>query len=194
MMYSTPMLRLSLTLRALVLVPLLALGVDHARAAWPAGPAPRAAWRRPATAGSGVAGVVLLLVYAGGLALRDRPPRRRARAPGCCGCGCSAAPASPPCAAARRCSPPRSATAPRWAAAGSSCSRSASWPAPRWRSRCASRPRPPRSSARCGPPHRAPRARRSRLLGAARRHRRRLPARAVRAASPPGRGPPAPLD
>ena len=63
------MRRLSLTLRALVLVPLLALGVDHARAGLACGPEAESCLQAAGHGWLGVAGVVLLLVYAAGLAL-----------------------------------------------------------------------------------------------------------------------------
>ena len=69
MIYLMPMLRLSLTLRALVLLPLLALGVDHARAAYACGPGAQSCLESAGHGWLGVSGVVLLLACAGGLAL-----------------------------------------------------------------------------------------------------------------------------
>ena len=61
--------RLSLTLRALMLVPLLALGVDHARAGLACGPGAESCMEAAGHGWLGVSGVVLLLIYAAGLAL-----------------------------------------------------------------------------------------------------------------------------
>jgi len=63
------MSRLSLTLRALVLVPLLALGVDHARAGLACEPGAESCLEAAGHGWLGVAGVVLLVVYAAGLAV-----------------------------------------------------------------------------------------------------------------------------
>jgi hypothetical protein len=69
MIHLTPMHRLSLSLRALMLVPLLALGVDHARAGLACGPRAESCLEAAGHGWLGVAGVVLLVVYAAGLAL-----------------------------------------------------------------------------------------------------------------------------
>jgi hypothetical protein len=60
--------RIPLTLRALTLLPLLALGADHARAALACGPGAESCLQASGHGALGVAGVVLLLVYAAGLA------------------------------------------------------------------------------------------------------------------------------
>ena len=92
MMNSGAMHRIPLTLRALVLVPLLALGVDHARASLACGPQAESCLEAAGHGWLGVAGVLVLL------ALRRRAgasaSRRLARAaarPASCACGCSAA-------------------------------------------------------------------------------------------------------
>ena len=61
--------RLSLSLRALLLVPLLALGVDHARAGLACGPRAESCLEAAGHGWLGVTGVVLLVLYACGLAL-----------------------------------------------------------------------------------------------------------------------------
>jgi len=63
------MLRIPLTLRALMLVPLFALGVDHARASLACGPGAESCLEASGHGWLGVAGVVLLLAYAAGLAV-----------------------------------------------------------------------------------------------------------------------------
>jgi hypothetical protein len=65
----TVMLRVPLTLRALMLVPLLALGVDHARAALACGPGAESCLEASGHGWLGVTGVGLLLVYAAILAV-----------------------------------------------------------------------------------------------------------------------------
>src|SRR5215208_3330922 len=60
--------RIPLTLRALVLVPLLALGVDHARASLACAPGAQSCLEASGHGWLGVAGVALLLLYAAGLA------------------------------------------------------------------------------------------------------------------------------
>jgi hypothetical protein len=60
--------RIPLTLRALVLVPLLALGVDHARASLACAPGAESCLEASGHGWLGVAGVAVLLVYAAGLA------------------------------------------------------------------------------------------------------------------------------
>jgi hypothetical protein len=64
-----PMARLSLTLRALVLVPLLAVGVDLARATLACGPQAQSCLEAAGRGWLGAAGPVLLVVYAAALAL-----------------------------------------------------------------------------------------------------------------------------
>jgi hypothetical protein len=59
-----PMHRIPLTLRALVLLPLLALGADHARAALACGPGAESCLQASGHGWLGVAGVVVLLAYA----------------------------------------------------------------------------------------------------------------------------------
>jgi hypothetical protein len=79
------MARLSLTLRALLLVPLLAVGVDFARATIACGPHAESCLEAAGQGWLGAAGGVLLVLYAVGLAfavgalarggsLGDRPP------------------------------------------------------------------------------------------------------------------------
>jgi hypothetical protein len=63
------MQRIPLTLRALVLVPLFALGVDHARATFACAPGSESCIEAAGHGWLGVAGVVLLVLYAGALAL-----------------------------------------------------------------------------------------------------------------------------
>src|SRR5215203_2816787 len=63
------MRRIPLTLRALTLVPLLALGVDHARAALACGPGAESCLEASGHGWLGVGGVALLLVYAAVLAV-----------------------------------------------------------------------------------------------------------------------------
>jgi len=65
---SDSMHRIPLTLRALVLVPLLALGVDHARASFACAPGSESCLEAAGQGWLGVAGVVLLVLYAAGLA------------------------------------------------------------------------------------------------------------------------------
>jgi hypothetical protein len=62
------MRRIPPTLRALTLLPLLALGADHARAAIACGPGAQSCLEASGNGWLGVAGVVALLVYAAGLA------------------------------------------------------------------------------------------------------------------------------
>ena len=69
MLASMPMHRIPLTLRALVLVPLFALGVDHARASFACGPRAESCLEAAGHGWLGVAGVVLLVLYATGLAV-----------------------------------------------------------------------------------------------------------------------------
>jgi hypothetical protein len=59
-----PMHRIPLTLRALVLLPLLAVGADHARAALACGPGAESCLEASGHGWLGVAGVVVLLAYA----------------------------------------------------------------------------------------------------------------------------------
>ena len=59
-----PMHRIPLTLRALVLQPLLAVGADHARAALACGPGAESCLEASGRGALGVAGVVVLLAYA----------------------------------------------------------------------------------------------------------------------------------
>jgi hypothetical protein len=59
-----PMHRIPLTLRALVLLPLLAVGADHARAALACGPGAESCLQASGHGWLGVAGVVVLLAYA----------------------------------------------------------------------------------------------------------------------------------
>jgi hypothetical protein len=59
-----PMHRIPLTLRALVLLPLLALGADHARAALACGPGAESCLEASGHGWLGVAGVAVLLAYA----------------------------------------------------------------------------------------------------------------------------------
>jgi hypothetical protein len=61
--------RIPLTLRALVLVPLFALGVDHARASLACGPGAESCLEASGHGWLGVAGVAMLLLYAAGLAV-----------------------------------------------------------------------------------------------------------------------------
>jgi hypothetical protein len=61
--------RVPLTVRALVLIPLLALGVDHARASIACGPDAQTCIEAAGHGGLGVAGVVLLVLYAAVLAV-----------------------------------------------------------------------------------------------------------------------------
>jgi hypothetical protein len=58
------MSRIPLTLRALVLLPLLAIGADHARAALACGPGAESCLEASGHGWLGVAGVVVLLAYA----------------------------------------------------------------------------------------------------------------------------------
>jgi len=69
MVGSVPMQRIPLTLRALVLVPLFALGVDHARASLACGPGAESCLEASGHGWLGVAGVAMLLLYAAGLAV-----------------------------------------------------------------------------------------------------------------------------
>src|SRR5919107_612189 len=62
-----PMHRIPLTLRALVLLPLLAVGADHARAALACGPGAESCLEASGHGWLGVAGVVVLLAYAASL-------------------------------------------------------------------------------------------------------------------------------
>ena len=64
-----PMARLPLTLRALLLVPLLAVGVDLARATVACGPRAESCLEAAGQGWLGAAGSVLLVLYAAGLAL-----------------------------------------------------------------------------------------------------------------------------
>ena len=57
--------RIPLTLRALILLPLLAVGADHARAALACGPGAESCLEASGHGWLGVAGVVALLLYAG---------------------------------------------------------------------------------------------------------------------------------
>ena len=104
----TAMPRLSLTLRALLLVPLLAVGVDLARATLACGPRAESCLEAAGRGWLGPAGVVLILLYAAALSVgiarlaRGMAARPRRAALGRPPCGRSAAPAWPPCAAARR--------------------------------------------------------------------------------------------
>jgi hypothetical protein len=61
--------RVPLTLRALVLIPLFALGVDHARASIACAPQSESCLQAAGHGWLGVAGVVLLMLYAAGLAV-----------------------------------------------------------------------------------------------------------------------------
>jgi hypothetical protein len=61
--------RIPLTLRALVLIPLFALGVDHARASIACGPESESCLQAAGHGWLGVAGVALLVLYAAGLAV-----------------------------------------------------------------------------------------------------------------------------
>ena len=103
------MARLSPTLRALVLVPLLAVAVDVARATVACGPQAQSCLEAAGRGWLGAAGPVLLVLYAVALALAVGAARprarggRRARLPALV--GRRHAPAWPPSAAARRCSP-----------------------------------------------------------------------------------------
>lgn len=63
------MLRIPLTLRALVLIPLFAIGVDHARASLACAPGSESCLQAAGHGWLGVAGVVLLVLYAAGLAV-----------------------------------------------------------------------------------------------------------------------------
>jgi hypothetical protein len=69
MLRSMPMHRVPLTLRALVLVPLFALGADHARASLACGPGAESCLQASGHGWLGVAGVAVLLLYAAGLAV-----------------------------------------------------------------------------------------------------------------------------
>jgi hypothetical protein len=69
MLRYVPMDRIPLTLRALVLIPLFALGVDHARASIACGPEAESCLQAAGHGWLGVAGVVLLVLYAAGLAV-----------------------------------------------------------------------------------------------------------------------------
>ncbi len=69
MVHSGAMLRVPLTLRALLLLPLLALGVDHARAALACGPGAESCLEASGHGWLGVTGVGLLLVFAAILAV-----------------------------------------------------------------------------------------------------------------------------
>ena len=69
MVHSGAMLRVPLTLRALLLLPLLALGVDHARAALACGPGAESCLEASGHGWLGVTGVALLLVLAAVLAV-----------------------------------------------------------------------------------------------------------------------------
>ena len=128
------MRRIPLTLRALVLVPLLAVLVDQARATLACGPQAQTCLEAAGRGWLGSAGSALLLLYAVGLALarrRGSPAGDPAAepAPAAAAVAARQRSASPRCAAARRLLAGASATAPRSAAAGSSCSPSASPPA-----------------------------------------------------------------
>jgi hypothetical protein len=79
-----PMHRVPLTLRALVLLPLFALGVDHARASIACGPEAESCLQATGHGWLGVAGVALLLLYAAGLAAMVGRLAAR-RAPGALG-------------------------------------------------------------------------------------------------------------
>lgn len=57
--------RIPLTLRALILLPLLAIGADHARAALACGPGAESCLEASGHGWLGVAGVLVLLAYAG---------------------------------------------------------------------------------------------------------------------------------
>jgi len=61
--------RIPLTLRALVLMPLFAIGVDHARASFACAPGSESCLEAAGHGWLGVAGVVLLVLYAAGLAV-----------------------------------------------------------------------------------------------------------------------------
>ena len=61
--------RISLAFRALVLIPLFALGADHARASIACGPDAETCLQAAGHGWLGVAGVVLLVLYAAGLAV-----------------------------------------------------------------------------------------------------------------------------
>jgi hypothetical protein len=61
--------RIPLTLRALVLVPLLAAGMDQVRASVVCGPGARTCFEAAGQSGMGLAGVALLVLYALGSAL-----------------------------------------------------------------------------------------------------------------------------
>ena len=107
--------RIPLILRALVLVPLLAVAVDLARATLACGPRAESCLEAAGQGWLGIAAPLLLVLYAAGLALAVGGLARGAtsgtRRPASCGSGCSAAPASPRSAAVRRCLPGRSVTA-----------------------------------------------------------------------------------
>src|SRR6201991_4349486 len=62
--FAMPMHRIPLTLRALVLLPLLAVGADHARAALACGPGAESCLQASGHGWLGVTGVVALLAYA----------------------------------------------------------------------------------------------------------------------------------
>ena len=145
------MRRIPLTIRALVLLPLLAVLTDQTRAAVLCEPGAESCLE---AAGQGW--------YAARRAARARALRRRAGAasspawpaphPASGACGRSPPARSGPPAPPRPGSPRCSARAPRSAAAGSGCWRWASSRAPCSRSRCGSRPS---WFARCGRPRRA---------------------------------------
>src|SRR3954471_13446109 len=79
----TAMHRLSLTLRALLLVPLLAVGVDVARATLACGPRAESCLEAAGRGWLGPAGIVLILVHAAGLSAGiARPAPRPAPRPG----------------------------------------------------------------------------------------------------------------
>jgi hypothetical protein len=74
--------RLPLTLRALLLVPLLAVGVDHTRATFACGPNAESCLEAAGQGWLGPAGTLLLVLYALGLALGVARLARRAPALG----------------------------------------------------------------------------------------------------------------
>ena len=101
MLALTPMHRIPIALRALALVPLLALGVDHARAAIACGPGAESCLEAAGHGWIGAAGVVLLVLYAAAVALAVGR-LAAGRAPGFTRLCCSRARESPRSAAARR--------------------------------------------------------------------------------------------
>ena len=133
------MRRFPLTLRALVLLPLLAVLTDQTRAAVLCGPRGESCLEAAGQGWYAGAGMIALAVYGIGLALLVA--RLAGSSPGFGRLWALATGAIWACCAAQAGSSPRcSARAPRSAAAGSGCWRSASSPASCSRSRCGSRP------------------------------------------------------